>query len=77
MFLWLVEWRKLLTNESRVQRHLTHYDICDMCGMGREDVLHVLRGCMKAKVIWLMFIPSNEIDMFFSSLDDWLNEIYF
>ncbi|KAK7251724.1 hypothetical protein RIF29_35167 [Crotalaria pallida] len=52
-FLWLVCHSAIPTNVLRFQRHCAGSDICSRCGIASETVLHCLRDCNKARVIWL------------------------
>lgn len=44
---------RLLTNQMRLFRNLTDSDICQRCQGYTEDMSHLLRGCIKAKSVWL------------------------
>ncbi|MBA0735778.1 hypothetical protein Gogos_019593 [Gossypium gossypioides] len=44
--------RKLLMNEERVRRNLTDDAGCVLCGVTQESILHVLRDCHGANVVW-------------------------
>lgn len=58
-FLWLVMHGRLLTNQMRLIRNLSDSDICPRCMAAREDMDHLLRGCSKAKTIWIMLKGIN------------------
>ncbi|GMP98855.1 hypothetical protein CsSME_00046579 [Camellia sinensis var. sinensis] len=50
---------RLLTNHMRLTRNLADSDICHRCQTEREDMIHVLRGCPKAKNICLKLKDLN------------------
>ncbi|CAN1318119.1 Putative ribonuclease H protein At1g65750 [Linum perenne] len=52
LFLWLAIQEKLLTNCSRVRRHLTADASCGRCNHPEESVSHVLRDCVFAAESW-------------------------
>ncbi|KAL7186726.1 hypothetical protein ACSBR2_028454 [Camellia fascicularis] len=43
----------------RLTRNLADSDICHRCQTEREDMSHLLRGCPKAKNIWLKLKDLN------------------
>ncbi|CAN1762611.1 Putative ribonuclease H protein At1g65750 [Linum perenne] len=51
-FLWLAVQDKLLTNGSRVRRHMTTDGSCPICHAAEETTIHVLRDCTFAKDVW-------------------------
>lgn len=74
-FLWLA-WRgRLLTNGLRCRWALSDDASCVLCGPSMEDVLHVLRDCHEAKMVWEQVLP-NLIWLEFSSLtlEEWLQQ---
>ncbi|CAN1130257.1 Putative ribonuclease H protein At1g65750 [Linum perenne] len=52
-FLWLAIQDKLLTNCSRVRRHLTGDAACSLCQHPEESAAHVLRDSSFAKEAWI------------------------
>ncbi|KAK8575301.1 hypothetical protein V6N12_062976 [Hibiscus sabdariffa] len=50
VFTWLALHGRLLKNTERKRRHLTMSDRCELCGAANEDIEHVLRSCIAAKV---------------------------
>ncbi|KAJ9178692.1 hypothetical protein P3X46_010556 [Hevea brasiliensis] len=42
----------ILTNVERVRRHLSTSSSCEVCLIGEEDVLHVLRDCPFTRQLW-------------------------
>lgn len=50
---------RLLTNQMRLIRNFSDSNICPRCKTAREDMDHLLRGCSKAKTIWLMLKDTN------------------
>lgn len=50
-FLWLMMRGALLTNATRVRRHITLNGACHLCGKW-EDELHVFRDCYRATSVW-------------------------
>ncbi|KAK9046568.1 hypothetical protein V6N11_052454 [Hibiscus sabdariffa] len=51
-FLWLVCHGKVLTNDERGRRHLTIDRGCHVCGVGSENIDHILRWCPLAFLLW-------------------------
>ncbi|KAJ9162495.1 hypothetical protein P3X46_022262 [Hevea brasiliensis] len=45
-FLWLVANNGLLTNATRVRRHINSDSSCHICGEKEESILHALRDCL-------------------------------
>lgn len=66
-FIYLVMKGALLTNKERHRRHMTDNSLCQLCGMGEEDIFHVLRRCDQARELWQFLVPSHELRSFFSS----------
>lgn len=68
-FLWLAAHNNLMTNEMRFIRHKTDSPSCYRCHIYEENVLHVLRDCPKARLIWERFIDTSiQTDFFNASL---------
>ncbi|WCJ35671.1 DNAse I-like superfamily protein [Euphorbia peplus] len=65
-FLWLVVHNRILTNSNRKIRHLCESDQCPVCS-NQESVLHVLRDCRVAAVVWRCFLPPASCPEFFSA----------
>lgn len=61
--------KTLLSNQSRVQRHLSNSDACVLCNGMTELILHCLRDCFVARQVWL----SLNDDLFNLVLCDWLS----
>ena len=51
--MWLVINQALLTNNSRFRRGLAVNNLCSVCGIYLETMLHALRDCFKGKETWL------------------------
>ncbi|XP_028120068.1 uncharacterized protein LOC114317531 [Camellia sinensis] len=51
-FLWLILHDRLLTNQMRLKRHMTTFDLCPRCGLYSEDLDHLLRKCSFTRDIW-------------------------
>ncbi|KAA3486878.1 LINE-1 reverse transcriptase isogeny [Gossypium australe] len=72
MFLWLAFRERLLTNSERARRGISHSSSCIICGHGFEDLEHVLRDCPAAKEVWMLVLPNQLKQRFFSvSFQDW------
>ncbi|KAK8487531.1 hypothetical protein V6N12_032738 [Hibiscus sabdariffa] len=52
MFIWFAVHGKTLTNHERLRRYLSTSDTCFLCHNGIEDVVRVLRDCVRAQSIW-------------------------
>ncbi|KAE8690784.1 hypothetical protein F3Y22_tig00110893pilonHSYRG00506 [Hibiscus syriacus] len=58
-FLWLILKEKVMTNFERSKRMLTDNPSCPACNCPSETILHVLRDCPYARMVWDWFIPSS------------------
>ncbi|WCJ44200.1 RNA-directed DNA polymerase (reverse transcriptase)-related family protein [Euphorbia peplus] len=56
-FLWLATKGKLLTNSERTRRHLDVNDMCPVCNIHTETIVHVFRDCLQARSVWLQLLP--------------------
>ncbi|XP_016732262.1 uncharacterized protein [Gossypium hirsutum] len=73
VFLWLAFKQRILTNSERTRRGIDHSNSCTLCGHDFEDLGHVLRDCPSAKDIWMLVLPEQLTQRFFSvSFQDWL-----
>lgn len=74
-FLWLA-WRgRLVTRALRASWGLDTDASCGICGVGIEDVLHVLRDFQEAVMVCKQLILQPHWHQFFgSSLQDWLRD---
>ncbi|KAA3472023.1 reverse transcriptase [Gossypium australe] len=73
LFLWLAFRQRLLTISERVRRGISHSSSCPTCGHSVEDLMHVLRDCPTAKEVWMLVLPNQLQQRFFStSFLDWL-----
>ncbi|MBA0809502.1 hypothetical protein Gohar_025151, partial [Gossypium harknessii] len=59
-FLWLALKQRLLTNAERARRGLGIDGVCQVCGHGSEDIMHVLRDCPATRDIWNKLIPVDK-----------------
>ncbi|KAL1148305.1 hypothetical protein V6Z11_A10G116700 [Gossypium hirsutum] len=66
-FLLLASQQKLLTNSERVRRGIGHSTSCALCGYEIEDLSHVLRDCSFAKDVWMLVLPEQLKQRFFST----------
>ncbi|KAE8701573.1 hypothetical protein F3Y22_tig00110540pilonHSYRG00025 [Hibiscus syriacus] len=63
-----------MTNIERTRRHIGMSSSCPVCGNGDETILHVLRDCLSARMVWSQLIPPHHSGSFLSSsLLDWLS----
>ncbi|KAL4362445.1 hypothetical protein GQ457_04G027620 [Hibiscus cannabinus] len=73
VFLWLLYRGSLLTNSERVRRHLTGDPSCSVCGATLEDVSHLFRHCLEARVIWPRLIRDDKLHEFlYMDFKNWL-----
>ncbi|KAA3474645.1 reverse transcriptase [Gossypium australe] len=73
MFLWLAFRQRLLTNSEQTRRGISHSSSCSTCGHGVEDLEHALRDCPAAKEVWMLVIPNQLKQRFFSvPFPNWL-----
>ena len=71
-FMWLAVQDRLMTNVERARRHLGSSEMCELCGVGRETTLHVLRDCWFAKRLWYNLLTNdNHTDFFSLGLEEW------
>ncbi|KAK8510054.1 hypothetical protein V6N11_029049 [Hibiscus sabdariffa] len=64
MFLWLVIKGKILTNSERVRRHMSNNSCCGLCGAMVEDLSHLFRGCVEARLLWSRVVKEEKLDEF-------------
>ena len=57
LFLWRLAHKALLTNEFRRSRHISHSDVCPICGTHPESILHALRDCDRINRAWRSILP--------------------
>lgn len=60
-FLWLALKQRLLANAERARRGLGIDGVCQVCGHGSEDIMHVLRDCPTTIYIWNKLIPVDKV----------------
>ncbi|KAA3475886.1 RNA-directed DNA polymerase (Reverse transcriptase) [Gossypium australe] len=73
LFLWLAFKQRLLTNSERARRGINYSSSCHICGHSSEDLEHALRDCPTAKEVWMLVLPDQIKQRFFSApLQDWL-----
>ncbi|MCI04381.1 ribonuclease H [Trifolium medium] len=64
---------RLLTNVMKNKMKLSHA-MCNYCGNGEETILHAMRDCPKAKVLWRCFKPMNHSAQFYTvDIFQWIN----
>ncbi|CAN1130091.1 Putative ribonuclease H protein At1g65750, partial [Linum perenne] len=72
-FLWLAVQERLLTNSSRVHRHLADLATCPVCLTADETSSHVRRDCSFASEVWSKFECFNVADRDWNgSILEWL-----
>ncbi|XP_050386378.1 uncharacterized protein LOC126802738 [Argentina anserina] len=72
-FFWTVLHKKLLTNVQRATRGFTHDKTCPICHSGDETLLHLLRDCPRAMLIWKSFLkPGNLLNSFTLDWNGWI-----
>ncbi|KAL4284458.1 hypothetical protein GQ457_16G019810 [Hibiscus cannabinus] len=64
MFLWLVFKRKILTNSEHVRRHMSINSCCGLCGALVEDLSHLFRDCVEARLLWTRVVKEEKLDEF-------------
>lgn len=73
IFIWLLARESLMTNYTRWRRHMAVLPICSVCDEEEETVLHAMRDCGAARRIWMLLVPVEYQQKFFSlCLRDWL-----
>lgn len=74
-FLWLVYHDRLLGNLIRYRRRMTNNPKCYVCDAEEESVLHILRDCPAARMVWRKLGgPSHKTEFFTSTLKQWIAE---
>ncbi|KAK8558936.1 hypothetical protein V6N13_098547 [Hibiscus sabdariffa] len=75
VFLWIVCYDKIMTNQEHVHRHFSLDARCGICGGEVEDVDHVLRSCPQSQMVWRELVWPEYLPFFFS-LDNkrWVRE---
>lgn len=79
-FIWLVMNDALRTNHARLNKSLSTYDLCVICGTSAETMLHTLHDCLVARELWKSVGNRFIKDSFFQQpLLPWLegNVFYF
>lgn len=72
-FLRIVKKGRLLTNSERVRRKLIDNAGCPLCSVINETIVHVLRDCYFAAVVWRQVIQSDSVSSFFElNVANWL-----
>jgi hypothetical protein len=57
-FIWMARHGRLLTNQMKHNMRLGE-PYCHRCSMQIESLLHVLRDCPLARVVWIHLVPMN------------------
>ncbi|KAL4305522.1 hypothetical protein AHAS_Ahas16G0086700 [Arachis hypogaea] len=72
-FLWLLANDALLTNHNRRRRNMTSEADCPRCNSNEETVLHAVRDCPTARLVWRALL-SHQRNQYFFNLDirDWI-----
>ncbi|KAK8632504.1 hypothetical protein V6N13_072895 [Hibiscus sabdariffa] len=52
MLLWLILKGKILTNSESFRRHMSNNTCCGLCGALEEDIFHLFRDCVEARLLW-------------------------
>ncbi|KAJ8438829.1 hypothetical protein Cgig2_023021 [Carnegiea gigantea] len=60
VFIWLVVHDKVMTNVNRVSRHIAEDPSYKVCEAKEEDLVHILRDCPPACLIWKTSGSSTE-----------------
>ena len=72
--MWQVAHERLVTNSLRVRRGLTNDDLCPFACNSKENVIHIIRDCARAKNLWRQILKPNYFSQFFAgNLQVWLN----
>ena len=72
IFIWLAYQGKILSNEQRTKRNLTSYPSCLLCGWQTESVIHILKDCPLAMMVWKSILNLHSSPHFFlSELKPW------
>lgn len=72
-FLWLVAHEALLTNRNRVRRHIATSDLCPVCRVTMESIIHAVSDCHRISIVWSCMVKDVCIGDFFGwNLEDWL-----
>ena len=73
-FLWLTLHDRILCNANRAKRHLTDDPRCHRCVLDEDEtMLHLLRDCPAARVIWEAIGGPPHLPSFFTgSLEHWI-----
>lgn len=74
-FCWLLAHNSLLTNFGRWKRGMADTSDCHRRNDRREDVLHAVRDCPKAKEVWKLIVSHKLRESFFEwDLHIWLEK---
>ncbi|KAI5663088.1 hypothetical protein M9H77_22411 [Catharanthus roseus] len=68
--LWFAKHGALLTKSLLVKRRVVEDGICPACHQEEETLLHALRDCQRAKMVWEHFAPQHCLQQFYS-LDEY------
>ncbi|KAE8728847.1 Pyrophosphate--fructose 6-phosphate 1-phosphotransferase subunit beta 1 [Hibiscus syriacus] len=66
-FIWLVLHQRLMTNSERCRRGIAVDHLSQVCATAEETIIHVLRDCTTARMVWQAIVPDSYRDVFFSS----------
>lgn len=72
-FLWLIIHGRILTNAERCRRHLSLSDLCPLCSLHSESLLHLFRDCPSISALWGGIVPLDIIGDFYTlEFKEWL-----
>lgn len=73
-FLWLAMHNRVMCNEVRAKRMLTEDASCPLCNHPCESLMHTIRDCPRARVIWQALCPGSRVNTFFviNDIPSWI-----
>ncbi|GER32678.1 RNA-directed DNA polymerase [Striga asiatica] len=75
-FLWKCWYRFLSSNDQLLQRNIEVNSTCMLCGVGVEDLDHILFSCERAKMVWkLSGVTWNMLETPKPSFRCWWSEV--
>lgn len=72
-FLWQTLHEAIPSNAIRARRHVTNDPSCQRCGSDQETIIHTLRDCSKARVVWAKLPFHDEADFYSLDCLEWIN----
>ena len=59
----------------RLERGLSHTNLCELCKEGHKSLIHALRDCSTSMKIWRSLVPVNLVPLFFRFTDvvEWVS----